>query len=249
MAERDRAADNDTPSVCATCQARNGGMCSVLTSEELVFLSQYSVRSEIEQNSEILAADEAVSSYSNIISGVVKLTKLMPDGRQQIVGLQFAPDLIGRPFGSQSQVTAEAANVVQLCSFSRRTLDKLLQESPELEHKLHMQALADLDEARENLLLLGRKSAMEKVASFILMLIRHLDGADQTDAGQTGKAGAQVQLPLKRVEIADFLGLTIETVSRQITKLRKAGVITMADNSHIAVDSIERLQAISGEVD
>ncbi|MEO0636340.1 MAG: helix-turn-helix domain-containing protein [Pseudomonadota bacterium] len=235
------------PAVCAHCEARNGGMCGVPNSEELLFLSKQSVRARVPANSEIAAADEVVSRYSNIIKGVVKLTKLMPDGRQQIVGLQFAPDLIGRPFETHSQVTAEAANDVQLCSFSKRALDQLVRQSQELEHKLHMQALADLDAARDTMLWLGRKSATEKVASFILLLIRHADPIEQPDGDQTDGAGAQIHLPLRRTDIADYLGLTIETVSRQLTKLRKAGVINMVDNRHISIDNVERLASMSGD--
>ncbi|MEN0088620.1 MAG: helix-turn-helix domain-containing protein, partial [Pseudomonadota bacterium] len=230
-------ADEGMPAICANCEARNGGICSALTSDELVFLSRQSVRAQVSANSEITAADEAVARYSNIIKGVVKLTKLMPDGRQQIVGLQFAPDLIGRPFQTHSQVTAEAANDVQLCSFSKRALDELLSKSPNLEHKLHMQTLSDLDKARDTMLLLGRKSAAEKVASFLLLLIRNLDNTGSKPTDQK-----MIELPLRRLDIADFLGLTIETVSRQLTKLRKAGIIGITDNRMITVVDPARLE-------
>jgi CRP/FNR family transcriptional regulator len=235
-------ADNDTPAVCATCEARNSGMCSVLAADELLLLSKQSVRSHVPANAEIAVAGEAIARYSNIIKGVVKLTKLMPDGRQQIVGLQFAPDMIGRLFVGESKVTAEAAGNVQLCSFSKQALNQLLEKSPELEHKLHMQALSELDDARDTMLLLGRKSASEKVASFLLLLIRNMHSPAEAE-----KHEMTLELPLRRVDIADFLGLTIETVSRQLTKLRKAGLISITDSRLITVTNLARLEAAAGD--
>jgi CRP/FNR family transcriptional regulator len=87
---------------------------------------------------------------------------------------------------------------------------------------------------------LGRKTAGEKVASFLLLIARNIDPA--ADGGATS-----FDLPLTRADIADFLGLTIETVSRQLTKLRTEGVIRIENNRHVAVDDITRLEARSGQ--
>ena len=171
-----------------------------------------------------------------MIKGVVKLTKLMADGRQQIVGLQFSPDFLGRPFRKQNDSYAEAANQVHLCSFPRTVLDEMVKQSPELEHRLHQQALKQLDEARDLMLTLGRKTATEKVATFLHMIAIHNDPELDDDSGQV-----EFELPLKRADIADFLGLTIETVSRQMTKLRKAGVIDIRNNRTILVPDLEAL--------
>ena len=92
---------------------------------------------------------EETRRYANILSGVVKLIMLMPDGRQQIVGLKFAPDFLGRPFRESSDVSAEAASTVRICSFPKSALEGIVRHSPELEHRLHEQSLRQLDEARE----------------------------------------------------------------------------------------------------
>ena len=105
---------------------------------------------------------EEVERYANILSGVVKLSKLLVDGRQQIVGLQFAPDFLGRPFKSKNKTTAEAATEVRLCTFPKKVLEDMIKQSPELEHVLHEQSLKELDEARDWMMTLGRKSASEK---------------------------------------------------------------------------------------
>ncbi|MET0314486.1 MAG: Crp/Fnr family transcriptional regulator, partial [Hansschlegelia sp.] len=184
---------------------------------------------------------ESIDHYSNILSGVVKLTKTLPDGRQQIVGLQFAPDFLGRPFRKESQVTAQAATDVELCSFPRRAMERMLAEQPGLEHRLLEQTLKELDQAREWMVMLGRKTASEKVASFLLMIARNID-----PTAPPQQHYAAFDLPLSRAEIADFLGLTIETVSRQLTKLRGEGVIRIENNRHVIVPDLGRLSARAG---
>lgn len=184
----------------------------------------------------------SVDRFSNVLSGVVKLTKTLSDGRQQIVGLQFAPDFLGRPFQAESTLTAEAATNVELCSFPRQTLERMMKEQPDLEHRLLEQKLRELDQARDWMVALGRKTAAEKIASFLLMIARNIDPA----AGPEHRAAA-FDLPLSRAEIADFLGLTIETVSRQLTRLRGDNVIRIDNNRHIVVGDLARLAARSGD--
>ena len=195
----------------------------------------------VEPGVELIGDAETVESYSNILSGVVKLTKSLSDGRQQIVGLQFAPDFLGRPFKVESPINAEAATPVSLCSFPKATLERMMKESPELEHRLLKQTLNELDEARDWMVTLGRKTASEKVASFLLMIARNIDPTLDPTA-----SSASFNLPLTRADIADFLGLTIETVSRQLTRLRTDGVIRIENNRHVTVDNLARLESRSG---
>ena len=180
--------------------------------------------------------------FANILGGVVKLTKILPDGRQQIVGLQFAPDFLGRPFGGENAVVAEAATDIRLCQFPRSVIERFIRESPDMEHLLHEQILRELDEAREWMLTLGRKNALEKVASFLVMIATHIDPERQSDV-----EAITIDLPLKRADIADFLGLTIETVSRQITNLRKKGVIEVNDRKSILITNLDRLSQIAND--
>jgi len=99
--------------------------------------------------SEMIGDAETVAHYFNILSGVVKLTKILPDGRQQMVGLQFAPDFLGQPFRAESRINAEAATDVSLCSFPRPAIERLMKDLPGLEHRLLEQTLKELDEARD----------------------------------------------------------------------------------------------------
>ena len=202
-------------------------------------LARHTRRQELPPGTELLAAGERPERCANILRGVVKLSKVMSDGRQQIVGLQFAPDFLGRPFCERSNVSAETADTVRLCSFPRATLETMIGRSPELGRRLHEQALRELDEARDWMLTLGRKTAAEKVASFLLLVARHVDP-------EIGGGAATFDIPLGRSDIADFLGLTVETVSRQLTRLRKAGVIAIDKGRRVTVIDQPALELASG---
>jgi CRP/FNR family transcriptional regulator len=210
----------------------------VLEPSQLVRLSRHTIRYEAPSGTELVAAGEPVTRFSNILTGVVKLTMALSDGRQQIVGLQFAPDFLGRPFAETSEVRAEAAGLVRLCSFPREALEELIGESPELHQRLHEQALRELDEARSWMLTLGRKTASERVASFLLLVARH---ADPEERGTKA-----FEVPLSRVDMADFLGLTEETVSRQMTRLRKADIIALETSRTVVVTDYEALKRSAG---
>lgn len=228
----------EAPSVCRACEARHGGVCAALSATQLFELNKHSNRRKISAGEEVIGQGERVSSYSNILNGVVKLSKMMADGRQQIVGLQFAPDFLGRPFLGESTITAEAATDTEICTFPRPLIDRMVGEAPDLERKLHIQSLKELDEARDWMLTLGRKTAQEKVASFLHLIATHIDPENES--------ASTFDLPLSRADIADFLGLTIETVSRQMTKLRKDGIIVIENNRHVVVPDLNRLRYAAG---
>ncbi len=228
------------PVLCRSCEARHRGMCGVLEPEQLLELSRSTQKAQHPPGAELAGDSTEIGSYANVMRGVVKLSKVLEDGRQQIVGLQFAPDFLGRLFGEENALTAEAASPVELCVVPKRTLEQLIAKTPALEHKLMGQTLRELDEARSWMVTLGRKTAGEKVASFLLLIATHLDPLAE------GQTSARFDLPLTRLDIADFLGLTIETVSRQITKLRQQGVIVVTNNRHIDVPSLERLESLCG---
>ncbi|KPH04499.1 transcriptional regulator [Rhizobium leguminosarum bv. trifolii] len=228
-----------TPVACRSCQARHGVVCGALSAGQLSELGRHSLHRKVDAGCEIIAQGSENSFYSNIMRGVVKLCKVMPDGRQQIVGLQFAPDFVGRPFVRESTLSAEAATDAEICVFPRNLLERMILETRELQRSLHAQALIELDAAREWMLTLGRRTAEEKVASLLHLIAAHAETATATSTA--------FDLSLSRAEIADFLGLTIETVSRQLTRLRKSGVIRIENIRHITVPDMDALaKKISG---
>ncbi len=228
--------NSEVPVLCRSCEARHSGVCGALSPEQLVKLSKQTSRRMVEAGAELMADSESVTTYANILSGVIKLTKTLADGRQQIVGLQFAPDFLGRPFRPESLLNAEAATEVSVCTFPKTALEQMTKDVPELKQRLLEQTLKELDEAREWMVTLGRKTAPEKVASFLYLIATHIDPEAHDSVGPV-----TFDLPLTRADIADFLGLTIETVSRQITKLRKDGVVVIENNRHVTVADMARL--------
>jgi CRP/FNR family transcriptional regulator len=232
--------NSDIPVVCQACEVRHQGVCGALDADQLLKLSKHTARRVIKSGHELHRGGEDSDRCSNIMGGVAKLSKLMSDGRQQIVGLQFAPDMVGRMFSGESTVAAEAATDVRLCTFPRSVIEEIMNDVPEMEHRLHLQKLKELDEARDWMLTLGRKSAAEKVASFLYLIATHADPEQPVEDGPV-----TIDLPMKRSDIADFLGLTIETISRQMTNLRKRGLIDIKDRRTVIIDDLSRLRAMA----
>ena len=230
--------NSDVPNLCISCEARHRGICGVLTPQELTEISKHTRQVSHKAGDELIGDSEPVTSYANVMRGVVKLTKMLEDGRQQVVGLQFAPDFLGRVFSGQSKLSADAASDVDLCRFPKPALEKLVAGNSALERKLLEQTLRELDEAREWMVTLGRKTAAEKVASFLYSIAIHIDPNIERDHADT----TTFDLPLTRADIADFLGLTVETVSRQLTKLRTDKIIEVTNNRHVTIPDITRLK-------
>ena len=169
---------------------------------------------------------------ANVLEGVLKLVVAATEGREQIVGLVFPSDFIGRPFGKESPYSATAMTDAEVCIFNRNSFDDFASSHPDLQQKLLRRTLDELDRARHWMMLLGRKSASEKVASFLLEMSERLSGQG-CDAGVQGG----FELPFGRQQIADILGLTIETTSRQLTKMRADGVLVLNRQGQVRLAS------------
>lgn len=222
---------------------RHESICGALEGREIDKLSRIAHHRNFSAGQIILAESAPAEFFGAIVSGVVKLTKTLADGRQHIVGLLFPSDFLGRAYRSENKYYAEAATDVELCCFPRPSFEKLLGECQAVSGCLFRLALNELDACQEWMLLLGRKSAEERVASFLLMIARRAVPTPPEDGP------VQFQLPLARSDVADCLGLTIETVSRQITKLKSRGVIELVSNREILVPEIQLLEeAANGRV-
>jgi len=231
-------------SSCDTCVVRNRAICSALDSQELGALNTIGrTRTLAAGESLIWEGDDSVL-VANVIDGVLKLSTGTEDGREQIVGMVFPSDFIGRPFGKTTGHGVTALTESKVCVFNRRDFDSFAREHPALEHKLLQRTLTELDRTRRWMLLLGRKSAAEKVASFLLEMCERGSGAGCED----GEAPAEVllDLPVSRQQIADVLGLTIETVSRQFTRLKSEGVIDLPSRREVLVRDRFTLAAEAG---
>jgi CRP/FNR family transcriptional regulator len=180
-------------------------------------------------------ADPADHVYT-ITTGTVKVYKLLGDGRRQITGFLFAGDFLGLTHNEAYAYSAETLVPTRLCRFPRQRLEALLGEIP-LEQRLLAMASHELAAAQDQMMLLGRKSARERVVSFILML--------SNSATRHGRLGDPVFLPMSRNDIADYLGLTTETVSRTVTLLKKQGLIELLDDKQIRLSRLAALREIA----
>ncbi len=217
---------------CDTCVVRNRAICSVLDTDELVALNRIGRTRTISAGQTLMWEGEDSALVANVLDGVLKLSTGTEDGREQIVGIVYPADFIGRPFGARAQQTVTALTEARVCVFARGDFDAFAREHPALEHKLLQRTLTELDRARHWMLLLGRKSAMEKMASFLLeMSERLVQNGCTPDTGPLDR----YTLPFGRQQIADILGLTIETVSRLLTKLKNDGVIDLPSRREVTI--------------
>ena len=176
-----------------------------------------------------------------VSSGAVRIFKLLPDGRRQITGFLYPGDFLGVNFNDHYGFGAEAATAISLLAFRRRDLKQLIEAVPEIRRMFLSDAFSELALAQDRMLFLGRKLATERVTSFLLVLARR-QGARA--AGSANK----LQIPLSRSDIADYLGLTSETVSRSLGILRREGIIRVyRSRREIEVVSWEKLENLSGE--
>ena len=163
-------------------------------------------------------------NQTKILEAIAADSRITINGLSEIVGIG---------------TTAVENNLKKLKS--KGAIERMMQESPELERRLYRQALDELDEARDWMVTLGRKTASEKIASLLLMIAHHAE-----PSMVAGRNSARFDLPLTRADIADFLGLTIETVSRQLTRLRNEKIISIENNRLIIVLDLRRLKARAG---
>lgn len=186
--------------------------------------------------------DESIL-VANVIEGVLKLSTGTEDGREQIVGVVYPSDFIGRPFGGRTGHSVTALTEAKVCVFGRRDFDEFARNHPALEHKLLERTLGELERTRRWMLLLGRKSASEKIATFLLDMSERL-----VQPGCEGSGGPveRFELPFSRQQVADVLGLTIETVSRQLTRLKSEGVIDLPSRREIVILDRDELSAQAG---
>ncbi|RIA55323.1 Crp/Fnr family transcriptional regulator [Dichotomicrobium thermohalophilum] len=227
------------PKHCDVCTIRRRSICGALSADEIEAMNQIAHRRHCEAGAVIMHEGEKQDCFGNVLNGVVKLTKTMTDGRQHIVGLLFPSDFLGRAMRVESPYRAEAVTDVELCLFPRADFERIMLRYPDLQSRLLAHTLDELDACHDWTLLLGRKNAFERVASFLLMIARRAQ--DLGCKADPNEDSAAFVLPLGRSDIADFLGLTTESVSRQITKMKRDGVISLHGNREVQVPSMGQL--------
>lgn len=230
-------------SSCDTCLVRNRAICAALDGEEVQLLNAIGRRRKLDAGESLIWEGDDSLLVANVIEGVLKLSTGTEDGREQIVGVVYPSDFIGRPFGATTRHTVTALTDANVCVFSRSDFDNFASSHPALEHKLLQRTLTELDRTRNWMLLLGRKNAEEKLATFLLEMSERL-----TDPGceTADEALDNFELPFSRQQVADVLGLTIETVSRQFTRLKNEGIVDLPSRRAVAILNRAELEMRAG---
>jgi CRP-like cAMP-binding protein len=188
------------------------------------------------QGGELYAQGDDARHWYQVRSGVLRTCKLLSDGRRQIDDFLFPGDFFGFEIGAEHCFAAEAVTAATVIRYARGRLDSATSDNPRMSARLLQITLRQLGKAHERLMLLGRKTAEERVASFLLEMLKR------------SPAGSAVDLAMSRIDIADYLGLTIETVSRTFSALKRDGVIALHSAHHVAILDHDALEDLSGDI-
>ncbi|MCE2575732.1 Crp/Fnr family transcriptional regulator [Komagataeibacter sp. FNDCR2] len=224
---------------CATCTVRPTSVCNVIGQADMARLAEAAVETIIPPGRGFIEEGAPATDFFNVTSGTAKLFKALPDGRRQITGFAAPGHFLGLAVSDSYAFGAEAVDTVRACRFSREKMAELLDDFPRLERRLLEEASNELVAAQNQMLLLGRKTARERVASFLLDQMRA-----ETPLDQNGHRGS-LHLPMTRGDIADYLGLTIETVSRTLSWMRSQGMIDVGKGYAITILSVGRLDILA----
>ncbi|QCK88410.1 cyclic nucleotide-binding domain-containing protein [Phreatobacter aquaticus] len=226
-------AHHGTGSYCETCKVRSLAVCAALDEGELSELDAIVHHVDIAGKSTFIHQGDEAESVFSVTEGVVRLYKLLSDGRRQIIGFAMPGDFLGLALQNRYGFSADAVDNVVLCRFDRRDFDRLVSAKPHFLKRLHEFATHELVIAQEQMTLIGRRSAEERVAAFLVAMRERwtrIRGPSVT-----------IQLPMQRIDMADYLGLTIETVSRTLTKLARDRVILIVPDAVRILDEARLL--------
>ncbi len=232
----EKEAVTSLPAPCAVCPVRDEAICAALSPAELDAFSRIGRHRRFARGETIFAAGDDSVACATLVRGAVKLCSTGADGVERIVALVHPAGLLGQLFFARIRYDAVALTDSELCLVPRTDFERLMREAPALQQSVLQRAVNDLDDARALTDLIGRRDARGRVAGLLLAF------ADA--AGPGCHRAARFDLPLTRGEIAGLLGLTIETVSRQLSVLEQAGLIERAGARGIILRDADGLNAL-----
>ena len=187
-------------------------------------------------NEALFMAGEPATSVHNLTSGVARLYKLLPDGRRQVIGFALPGDFLGTSPSDRYTFSADAVDAITVCRLSREAFTHFIEHRPHFLLRINEFAARELMLTQDHMLLLGRRTAEEKVAAFLVgwrERLNHIGDKRQT-----------ISLPMSRQDIADYLGLRIETVSRTLTRFEREKILVIVAGGVRLLDSI-RAEALA----
>lgn len=228
---------------CEDCPIRHRAVCARCEADELRTLEQMKYYRTFEPGQTVIWSGDRMDFVASVVEGIATLSQTMEDGRTQMVGLLLPSDFVGRPGRDNAAYDVTATTKLTMCCFRKAPFENLMQRTPHIGQRLLEMTLDELDAAREWMLLLGRKTAREKIASLLAIIARR----DASLKLSTTSGQIVFNLPLTREAMADYLGLTLETVSRQISALKRDGVIELEGKRHVTVPDFEALLDETGD--
>ena len=225
---------------CTYCPVRNTSVCFAVPEDKLGRLANVAVMGKTAIGHTIIDEGTPATGFYNLSRGYAKLYKMLPDGRRQITGFATPGDFLGLAVSEKHAFSAEALTPVEYCRFPRAGMTRLINDFDMMGNQILAVVSNELIAAREQMLLLGQKTAQERVASFLASWSRH---------GMPGNAvRSRFVLPMGREDVADYLGLTPETISRGMTKLRVAKLIATPNHRGIEILDHEGLERVASGV-
>ncbi len=201
---------------CDLCEVRERSVCADLGPRDFVQVEKTMARRVVVRGKPVMAEGEPNESLFVVVNGSFRLSKMLEDGRRQVTGFLFPGDFAGvRPTQSNAY-SAEALEDSTVCCFPHRFLDEASIESPGVKDRLIARGQTEYHKAQDHIVLLGKKTAEERVLSFVALVDKAI-GCDE------GAGKRRVPLPMPRQDIADYLGLRLETLSRTLTTLKRNG--------------------------
>lgn len=223
---------------CEGCPVREIGLSSDLSSEEMARIDSIAMHRDFSPGNALIYEGDDADQVFNITQGVVRVTKLTPDGRRAITGFLFPGDFLGLSYGGKFSYSAEAIDNVAACQFGKGPLENIFREIPRLERRLLSMVSDELHSAQNQMMLLARKTPKEKLASFLLQM-------SEQKGRDNGSAPNDLSLVMSRSDIADYLGLTIETVSRTFTRFVKDGLIDLPTRHQVKLTDRKTLEEMA----
>jgi CRP/FNR family transcriptional regulator len=223
---------------CERCKVRLVSVCAALSGDELQDMERMSHGARFAAREVLVSEGSPAESVFTVTEGVVRLYRLLADGRRQVLGFALPGDFLGLSLSETYSFAADAVTDTVVCRFSRKAFRAYVEQRPHLMRRLHEFASHELSLAQDQMVLLGRRSAEERVAAFLIMMRDRLR--------RLGHTSPSLALPMSRQDIADYLGLTIETVSRTFTKLAKAKSIVVVPDGVRLLREADLGQSIGG---
>ncbi|WP_198373514.1 Crp/Fnr family transcriptional regulator [Roseomonas rosulenta] len=224
-------------SICMKCGSRSVGLCAPLDAAALDDMSGESERLAFDQRDAIFRQGDAARHVYTLTEGMARLTRVLPDGRQAVIGFRFAGDILGFTPEAEHAFGAEMLTRGTVCRLDRRRLEQMFRRYPVMERRFLDLCVKELSASQDHILALGRFSAEERVAAFLVSLAEAQE--------RRGHVGPVFDLPTTRADIGEFLGLTLETVSRAVSSFRKRGWIRLHGHSGIELSDRNALACLA----